>query len=139
MELDLPTGTDSSGGGDHLAKFLSTLTELVDLLGKTGPGGASGGAPPTGGAADSTGGKNLIKATQKLFTDLANAFKPLKTVLSKFGTITPAAAKAEPAPAPIALEAPAPEVQADEAKPKRKSRKKKPTPMRQGRAKGQHP
>lgn len=127
MELDLPTGTDS-GGGDHLAKFLSTLTELVDLLGKTGPGGASGGASPTGGAADSTGGKNLIKATQKLFTDLANAFKPLKTVLSKFGTITPAAAKAEPAPAPIALEAPpAPEAQADEtkAKPKRKSRKKK--------------
>ena len=125
MELDLPTGTDS-GGGDHLAKFLSTLTELVDLLGKTGPGGASGGASPTGGAADSTGGKNLIKATQKLFTDLANAFKPLKTVLSKFGTITPAAAKAEPAPAPIALEAPAaPEAQADEAKPKRKGRKKK--------------
>ena len=125
MELDLPTGTDS-GGGDHLAKFLSTLTELVDLLGKTGPGGASGGASPTGGAADSTGGKNLIKATQKLFTDLANAFKPLKTVLSKFGTITPAAAKAEPAPAPIALEAPAAaEAQADEAKPKRKGRKKK--------------
>ena len=127
MELDLPTGTDS-GGGDHLAKFLSTLTELVDLLGKTGPGGASGSASPTGGAADSTGGKNLIKATQKLFTDLANAFKPLKTVLSKFGTISPAAAKAEPAPAPIALEAPAAaEAQADEAKakPKRKSRKKK--------------
>ena len=125
MELDLPTGTDS-GGGDHLAKFLSTLTELVDLLGKTGPGGNTGGASPTGGAADSTGGKNLIKATQKLFTDLANAFKPLKTVLSKFGTITPAAAKAEPAPAPIALEAPAaPEAQADEAKPKRKGPKKK--------------
>ena len=125
MELDLPTGTDS-GGGDHLAKFLSTLTELVDLLGKTGPGGNTGGASPTGGAADSTGGKNLIKATQKLFTDLANAFKPLKTVLSKFGTITPAAAKAEPAPAPIALEAPAAaEAQADEAKPKRKGRKKK--------------
>ena len=127
MELDLPTGTDS-GGGDHLAKFLSTLTELVDLLGKTGPGGASGGASPTGGAADSTGGKNLIKATQKLFTDLANAFKPLKTVLSKFGTITPAAAQpAAVQPAPIALEAPAAEAQADEAKPKpkRKGRKKK--------------
>ena len=126
MELDLPTGT-GGGGGDHLAKFLSTLTELVDLLGKTGPGGTSGGASPTGGAADSTGGKNLIKATQKLFTDLANAFKPLKTVLSKFGTITPAAAQpAATQPAPIALEAPpAAEAQAEEAKPKRKGRKKK--------------
>jgi len=134
MELELPTG--DSGGGDHLAKFLSTLTELVELLGKTGPGGASGGASPTGGAVDTTGGKSLIKATAKLFNDLANAFKPLKTVLAKFGTITPAAAKAEPAPAPVALEAPpAAEAQADEAKPKRKSRKKKaaeeeaPTPV----------
>jgi len=128
MELELPTGTDS-GGGDHIAKFLSTLTELVELLGKTGPGGNTGGASPTGGAADATGGKGLIKATAKLFNDLANAFKPLKNVLSKFGAITPAAAKAEPAPAPTALEAPpAAEAQADEAKPKRKSRKKKGAP-----------
>lgn len=103
MELDLPTGTGSSNGGDHLAKFLSTLTQLVDILGKTGPAGG-GTSTSTGGAADATGGKNLVKATQKLFTDLAAAFKPLKNVLATFGTIHPPAA-ATPA-APTTSEAP---------------------------------
>lgn len=101
MELDLPTGTGSSNG-DHLAKFLSTLTQLVDILGKTGPAGG-GTSTSTGGAADATGGKNLVKATQKLFTDLAAAFKPLKNVLATFGTIHPPTAT--PA-APAASEAP---------------------------------
>lgn len=96
MEIDLPTGTGSNGG-DHLAKFLSTLTQLVDILGKTGPAGG-GTSPSTGGATDTTGGKNLVKATQKLFTDLANAFKPLKNVLATFGTIHPPAAATLAAP-----------------------------------------
>lgn len=102
MELDLPTGTGSSNG-DHLAKFLSTLTQLVDILGKTGPAGG-GTSTSAGGAGDATGGKNLVKATQKLFTDLAAAFKPLKNVLATFGTIHPPAA-ATPA-APTTSEAP---------------------------------
>lgn len=102
MELDLPTGTGSSNGGDHLAKFLSTLTQLVDILGKTGPAGG-GTSTSAGGAADATGGKNLVKATQKLFTDLAAAFKPLKNVLATFGTIHPPTAT--PA-APTTSEAP---------------------------------
>ena len=69
MELDLPTGNDTNGGNDHAVKFLLTLKELVDVLGRTGPGGPSGGGGPTGGTADQTSGKNLVKATQKLFTD----------------------------------------------------------------------
>jgi hypothetical protein len=103
MELDLPTGTGGNNGGDHLAKFLSTLTQLVDILGKTGPAGG-GTSTSTSGAADATGGKNLVKATQKLFTDLAAAFKPLKNVLATFGTIHPPTA-ATPA-APTTSEAP---------------------------------
>ncbi|CAB4165445.1 hypothetical protein UFOVP822_50 [uncultured Caudovirales phage] len=98
MELDLPTGNDTSGGNDHAVKFLLTLKELVDVLGRTGPGGPSGGGAPTGGTADQNSGKNLVKATQKLFTDLANAFKPLKTVLATFGAIHPQKAAAPAAP-----------------------------------------
>ena len=117
MDIDLPTGNDT-GGGDHLVQFLLTLKELVDVLGRTGPGGPSAGGS-TGEAADQTGGKNLVKATQKLFNDLAAAFKPLKTVLATFGTIQPQQAAA-PA-APLAVEAPA----VEEDKPKGKGRKKK--------------
>jgi hypothetical protein len=125
MELDLPTGNDTNGGNDHAVKFLLTLKELVDVLGRTGPGGPSGGGGPTGGTADQTSGKNLVKATQKLFTDLANAFKPLKTVLATFGAIHPqqtaAPAAAPAAAAPVAVEAP----EVEEDKPKGKGRKKK--------------
>lgn len=105
MELDLPTGNDTSGGNDHAVKFLLTLKELVDVLGRTGPGGPSaGGGGPTGKAVDQTGGKNLVKATQKLFMDLAAAFKPLKTVLATFGTIHPQKAAAPAAPSDNRLE-----------------------------------
>jgi hypothetical protein len=125
MELDLPTGNDTNGGNDHAVKFLLTLKELVDVLGRTGPGGPSAGGGPTGGTADQTSGKNLVKATQKLFTDLANAFKPLKTVLATFGAIHPqqaaAPAAAPAAAAPVAVEAP----EVEEDKPKGKGRKKK--------------
>jgi hypothetical protein len=96
MDIDLPTGNDT-GGGDHLVQFLLTLKELVDVLGRTGPGGPSAGGS-TGEAADQTGGKNLVKATQKLFNDLAAAFKPLKTVLATFGTIQPQKAATPAAP-----------------------------------------
>jgi hypothetical protein len=98
MELDLPTGTGGNNGGDHLAKFLSTLTQLVDVLGKTGPVGGGGAGSTVGGGLDATGGKNLVKATQKLFNDLANAFKPLKQVLATFSTIHPPTAST-PTPA----------------------------------------
>ena len=105
MELDLPTGNDTSGGNDHAVKFLITLKELVDVLGRTGPGGPSaGGGGPTGGTADQASGKNLVKATQKLFTDLAAAFKPLKNVLATFGTIHPQKAAAPAAPSDNRLE-----------------------------------
>lgn len=117
-ELDLPTG--NTGGEQHLAKFLATLTQLVDVLGKAGPGGdggEGGSSSPAASKPDNTG-KALVGATRKLFNDVANAFRPLKSVLASFSklqaTPQPAGNMALPAPtappeSPAAAPAPAPE------------------------------
>lgn len=117
-ELDLPTG--NTGGEQHLTKFLATLTQLVDVLGKAGPGGdggEGGSSSPAASKPDNTG-KALVGATRKLFNDVANAFRPLKSVLASFSklqaTPQPAGNMALPAPtappeSPAAAPAPAPE------------------------------
>lgn len=101
-ELDLPTG--NTGGEQHLAKFLATLTQLVDVLGKAGPGGDGGEGESSSPAASNSdnSGKALVGATRKLFNDVANAFRPLKSVLASFSklqaTPQPAGNMALPAP-----------------------------------------
>jgi len=117
-ELDLPTG--NTGGEQHLAKFLATLTQLVDVLGKAGPGGdgGEGGSSSPAAPKPDNSGKAIVGATRKLFNDVANAFRPLKSVLASFSklqaTPQPAGNMALPAPtappeSPAAAPAPTPE------------------------------
>lgn len=94
LPLDLPTSDTTSAAPDpHIDRFLNALTELVNILGKVGPGGSSAGDSGTG----ASQGGQLVKATRKLFNDLAASFKPLKAVLAGFSSIhpTPASGQAQ--------------------------------------------
>lgn len=110
-EIDLPAG--NTGGEQHLAKFLATLTQLVDVLGHVGPGGGRDSSAAS--SPDDSSNKALVGATRKLFQDVANAFRPLKSVLAGFSKLqaTPQPTAAPPAAPSVFSESPPPPAPAE--------------------------
>ena len=96
-EIDLPASGGASAGEAQLGKFLATLGRLVEILGHTGPGGDTAGGTSPAQSAVNPQSKQLIAATRRLFSDMANAFKPLKAVLASFSSLQ----APKPAEAPL--------------------------------------